>query len=76
MHGDLARASAFAKRYVELKVISEGPDSTNAMEVGEFVKDPRKYKKSETQGWKTSVDEIPRDLDEEAFEKWLWRESV
>jgi hypothetical protein len=76
MHGDVARASAFAKRYVELKIISEGPESTNAMEVEEFVKDPRKYKRSETQRWKTSLDEIPRDLDEEAFENWLWRESV
>ena len=25
--------------------------------------------------WTTSVDDIPRDLDEDAFEDWLWRRS-
>jgi len=77
MHGDQARASAFAKKYCDLKVLSEGPDSTNALEVRELVRDPKGHKSfGETMDWKSEVRDVPVGLSEEGFERWLWREDV
>ena len=77
MHGDLARASAFAKKYVDLKIMSEGPESTNALESMHCIQDPSKEKNyGETQDLKSRVGDIPKNLDEESFERWLWREDV
>ncbi|PSS28173.1 hypothetical protein M430DRAFT_32646 [Amorphotheca resinae ATCC 22711] len=77
MHGDQARASAFASKYCELKRLSEGPESANVREAMPYVADPRKHKGfGKTQDWKTDLDQIPKGLDDEDFEKWLWREKV
>jgi len=77
MHGDQARASAFAQKYCDLKRLSEGPDSTNASEVMAYVKDPKKSKSfGETQDWKSSVNGVPKGLHEASFERWLWRENA
>jgi hypothetical protein len=76
MHGDQARASEFARKYCDLKRVSEGPNSTNALEVMAYVKDPSKQKNyGEKMDWKSAVGDFPSGLDEESFEKWLWRED-
>ncbi|KAB8291548.1 hypothetical protein EYC80_006349 [Monilinia laxa] len=73
-HGDLARASAFARKYRERKVLGEGEDSEGAQEAAVMMKDPKKDDSyGGSQKWKSRVQDIPQDLSEEEFEKWLWR---
>jgi len=77
MHGDLARASVWARRYCEEKKRSAGRDSIDLLEMMPFVRDPSKHSSSgSTRDWKTEVKAVPKDLDKEAFEKWLWREDA
>ncbi|KAG0647468.1 SET domain-containing 5 [Hyphodiscus hymeniophilus] len=77
IHGDQARASVFARKYCEEKRVAEGPDSVNALEMMPFVEDPSKDDSfGSTQGWKSSVKDIPVGLDSGKFEKWLWREDA
>ncbi|KAH8589278.1 hypothetical protein B0O99DRAFT_637256 [Bisporella sp. PMI_857] len=77
MHGDQARASVFAKRYVDLKHISEGGDSANAEEVLPYVTEPNKHNNfGTTKKWESKVKDVPMGLREEGFEKWLWREGI
>jgi len=74
MHGDQARASECARHYVDLKVLSEGPDSANVEEVQPYISKPATHKNfGETKDWETAVEDVPTGLDNEAFEKWLWR---
>ncbi|KAJ8068130.1 hypothetical protein OCU04_003701 [Sclerotinia nivalis] len=74
-HGDLARASAFARKYRERKVLGEGEDSTGAEEALIFILDPKKDDSyGGTQRWRSRVQDIPKDLSEAEFEKWLWRQ--
>jgi hypothetical protein len=76
MHGDQARASAFARKYCEEKRVAEGPDSVNVLEMMPFVEDPSKDGSfGSTNDWKSSVSDIPKDLDAASFERWLWRED-
>jgi hypothetical protein len=77
MHGDQARASAFAKKYCEEKKVAEGNDSVNVLEMMPFVKDPSKDGSfGSTDDWESSVNDVPNDFDSASFEKWLWREEV
>jgi len=74
MHGDQARASECARRYVDLKILSEGPDSANVEEVQPYISKPATQKNfGETKDWETAVGDVPTGLDNEEFEKWLWR---
>jgi len=77
MHGDQARASAFAKKYCAQKSIAEGLDSVDVLEMMPFIKDPSKHGSyGSTKDWKSSMNDLPKGLDAEAFDKWLWRENV
>lgn len=74
-HGDLARASAFAKKYRESKILGEGEDSEGAVEALVFMRDPKKDDSyGGSQRWKSKVEDIPKGVSDEEFEKWLWRE--
>ncbi|PQE21682.1 SET domain-containing 5 protein [Rutstroemia sp. NJR-2017a WRK4] len=75
-HGDLARASEFAKKYRERKILGEGEDSKDAIEALVFIKDPKKHEScGGSQKWKSRVSDIPRGKNDDEFEKWLWRED-
>jgi hypothetical protein len=77
MHSDEARASAFAKRYCDLKTEAEGPDSADVLEMLPFVKKPSAHGSfGSTKDWKSLVNDVPKDVNAEIFEKWLWRENV
>ncbi|TVY68677.1 SET domain-containing protein [Lachnellula suecica] len=77
MHGDQARASVWARKYCEQKKTSAGRDSIDLLETMPFVKDPSKHGSfGSTQDWKTEKKAVPKDLDNEAYEKWLWRETA
>ncbi|TVY17602.1 SET domain-containing protein 5 [Lachnellula arida] len=76
MHGDQARASVWARRYCEEKKRSAGRDSIDLLEMMPFVKNPSKHDSfGSTNNWKTGVKDVPKDLDKEAFEEWLWRDK-
>jgi len=77
MHGDQARASECARRYVDLKILSEGQDSANVEEVQPYILKPATHKNfGETKDWETAVEDVPTGLDNATFEKWLWRVGV
>ena len=75
MHGDRARASMFASRARETRVICEGAKSTEAERLHLLAQDPTKYENAGvTSKWKTTVTEIPDETD--TFESWLWRQRA
>ncbi|KAF2788843.1 hypothetical protein K505DRAFT_420843 [Melanomma pulvis-pyrius CBS 109.77] len=73
-NGDLARGRIFAERAVEGWRTSYGSDSKEVIEHGPLARNPAKL---ELYGlslkWKTSLDDVPQDLDQDNFEDWLWR---
>ncbi len=76
MHSDQARASAFAQKYYDTKRISAGLDGIDALGMIPFVREPSKHDSfGSTENWETSVDQVPKGMDEESFEKWLWRQE-
>lgn len=76
MHGDVARASAFAEEYCALKRLSEGPLSTAAAEVGVYARDPHSHASyRKTKEWASRLEDVPKWLERAEFEKWLWRDE-
>lgn len=42
-----------------------------------LIKDPSKHGSfGLTKDWKTSVNNVPKGLDGESFDKWLWKKNV
>lgn len=73
MHSDQARASIFAQRCVEARMICEGEDSTEVERLRGLVKKPMAFENfGATKKWRSRVEDVPRDVDAEAFEGWLW----
>jgi hypothetical protein len=76
MHGDVARASAFAREYCALKRVSEGPRSAAVEEVAAWVEDPATHESyGQTKELATRLADIPTGVSREEYEKWLWREN-
>jgi hypothetical protein len=75
-NGDLARARIFAERLVPLYLIAIGDDSDNVIRYSNFVQDPTKSQYyGMSMRWKTAWDDVPRGLQPEQFEDWLWRRT-
>ncbi|WEW59762.1 hypothetical protein PRK78_005242 [Emydomyces testavorans] len=73
-NGDLARGRIFAERAVSGWQTMGGDDSSEVIEHGALVQDPSKlplYGLSNK--WRTTVDEVPCNLEPGDFEDWLWR---
>lgn len=76
LHGDAARGGVFAARGAEARRLCEGPESADAVEMEGLARRPEGHGSFEAGGkWKLGVEEVPRGLDERAFERWLWREA-
>lgn len=74
-HSDEARASVFLERYCEAKRMSAGVDGSDVKEMERFVKNPREHDSFGLRsGWKSKVEDVPKNLGESELEKWLWRE--
>ena len=72
-HGDLARARAFAERYLRAQVACLGEDSMEAEKAKEMVGDPEKHVSfTLSKRWLRTSEEIPTDMDATAFGNWLW----
>ncbi|KAK7418595.1 hypothetical protein QQZ08_011179 [Neonectria magnoliae] len=74
INGDLARARVFAERAASAWLVAEGADNPIVLKAKAFAQDPSTYDiYGFSTAWKTSVDDIPHDLDATEFEDWLWR---
>lgn len=69
-----ARASVFARRSYQSRLIYEGEDSNETQEVKAFVDKPNRYRNFRQYGkWRTTVAQVLIGLSKAAFEDWLGR---
>ncbi len=75
-HGDQARASVFAERGYRSRVICEGEYSPETREFKNLMDNPAGHRNFEvSRRWKTAKGLVPKELDTDGFEKWLWRKG-
>jgi hypothetical protein len=75
-HGDQARASAFAERGFRSRVVCEGEDSPEARQIKSLMENPAGHRSfGASKRWKTAKGLVPKGLDTDDFEKWLWRQG-
>ena len=77
VHSDVARARVFAERAVSAATIPSGNGSLEVQILTGLAKDPCQHELYGTsQTWRATVDDIPKDLYKEVFERWLWRKQI
>ena len=75
-HGDQARASVFARRAYESRVICEGEDSPETRKVKNLMENPAGHRNfGASTRWKTAKGLVPKGLNASEFERWLWRQG-
>ncbi|KAL8387084.1 hypothetical protein RB595_010169 [Gaeumannomyces hyphopodioides] len=76
-HGDQARASVFASRGYKARVICEGKDSPATKQLEALAKNPNSHTtfKACSSKWNTRKTMAPKGLDEEGFNRWLFRQQ-
>ena len=75
-HSDQARASIFAQRAYQSRIICEGDDSPETQQMKRFMQDPTAHRNfGVSRRWRTAKTMIPKGLDVVAFENWLWRQT-
>ena len=73
-HGDQARASVFAERSYRSRVMCEGEDNPETRKIKKLMENPTGHRNfGASKKWKTAKRLIPKGLDPDEFEKWLWR---
>ena len=76
-HSDQARASVFAARAYDARMICEGEDSPETRKMKGLKNNPAGHLNiGASQQWKTAKGMIPKGLDDDAFEKWLWKMGI
>ncbi|THV55716.1 hypothetical protein BGAL_0004g00370 [Botrytis galanthina] len=74
---DQARASCFMERAYSERVLCEGDDSPDVQNMRRLIKKPSQYESfALTNKWQTGKKEVPKGLNIEQFEKWLWRDGM
>jgi hypothetical protein len=75
-HGDQARASCFAERGYRSRVMCEGEDSPETRDIKSLIENPAGHMNfGASNRWKTAKGLVPKGLDTDEFEKWLWRQG-
>lgn len=75
-HSDQARASVFATRGYQSRVICEGEDSPETRRIKSLMENPAGHMNfGASKRLKTAKRLVPRGLDAGEFEKWLWRQG-
>jgi len=75
-HGDQARAKVFAQRAYESRLCCEGEDSPLTIRMKSLVVRPAEHRLFGTStSWKLSEKMVPKTLEGEKFEAWLWRRN-
>ncbi|RWA09261.1 hypothetical protein EKO27_g5831 [Xylaria grammica] len=74
-HGDEARAMVFAERAYKARVNCEGEDGPETKRAKGFMQNPRSHLSFAlySKMWETAQNSQPRNIDEDQFERWLWR---
>jgi hypothetical protein len=76
-NGNLARASIFAERALQLCSIAMGDDCPDVTEYAELVQDPTAHPYyGMSMQWETGLNDAPRGMNLEEFENWLWKKFV
>lgn len=75
-HGDQARASVFAKRAYMARAICEGEDSPETQRMESLSVRPSGHMSYGiySMKWKTEIENMPKSLNAQQYEKWLFRE--
>jgi hypothetical protein len=75
-HGDQARASIFAERGYRARVLCEGEDSPETQNIKKLMEKPSGHRNfGASMRWKTAKERVPKGLDIDAFDNWLWRHT-
>ncbi|KAL1633264.1 hypothetical protein SLS58_011153 [Diplodia intermedia] len=76
-HGDQARASVFAGRAYDIRVIVEGEDSPETQKMKSLALRPAEHSGFGmcSMRWNTKREMLPEGLDMAQFEEWLFREE-
>ena len=75
-HGDQARATIFAGRAYEARVTIQGDDSPETQRMKMFKMNPASHGNyGASKKWKTAKRLVPKELNADAFEMWLWRQT-
>jgi hypothetical protein len=75
-NGDIARASVFARRSVQERMICEGPDAVGLEEQKRFIEDPQSHRLAGLSNkWQTKIEDIRDYQDQEEFNVWLWKRA-
>lgn len=76
-NGDLARGRIFAERAVSGWRRNGGSDSQEVLQFGRLAYYPSTFEMyGASTKWKTAIEEVPRGLEQDAFEDWLWTREV
>ncbi|KAH4153738.1 hypothetical protein HBI25_098300 [Parastagonospora nodorum] len=73
-HGDQARASAFAQKSYQMRVICEGEDSPETQSVKHLASKPSAHSTSNvySQKWRTNKTMVPKNLAGARLDEWLF----
>jgi hypothetical protein len=73
-HGDQARASVFAERSYEARVVCEGEDSPETQRMKAFAQKPATHFSFGmcSMKWKTSRAMIPKEMNQAQLQVWLF----
>lgn len=75
-HGDIARARIFAERAASTRAIFEGNDSPAVQRMESLARNPSQHMAHGlSMKWRTTEDDIPKELGKDHFERWLWRKE-
>ncbi|VUC32635.1 unnamed protein product [Clonostachys rosea] len=76
-HGDKARASVFAEKAYEVRLMCEGGDTPEAKKMKNLAANPSAHSSfmAYSSKWKNTKKKLAGEVDEEAFERWLFRTS-
>jgi hypothetical protein len=75
-HGDQARAKVFAQKAYDARLCCEGDDSPLTIRMKSLVARPAEHRLFGTSSrWRLSEKMIPKTLEGEEFEAWLWRRN-
>ena len=75
-HGDQARASVFAERGHRSRIMCEGEDSPETQQIKALMEKPTAHRNfGASRRWQTGKKTVPKWLDTNEFEKWLWRQG-
>jgi hypothetical protein len=73
-NGDLARGRIFVEKFVSGWCTAHGDDNSEVIKNETVARDPSKHELHViSMKWKTTVDEVPRGLEPNDFEDWLWK---